>query len=87
MIASQKAFALKVIDAVESLIVDTELGSIGPSDQFMATELHKHSLDIDKLSAWAESARAAINRSDAVVAGRLIEAGMSLMRSFSIIGV
>lgn len=87
MIASQRAFAMRVVDAVATLIDDSELAAIGPSESFLATELKKHSLDVAKLDKWVESARDAINRSDAVVAGRVIEAGVSLVRSFISLGL
>ena len=87
MIASQKSFALKVIDAITSLVPDAELEAIGPSDEFLSTELQKHSIDVTKLQSWAGLARDAINRNDAVVATRVIDIGVNMFRSLGVLGL
>lgn len=75
---------MKVVAFVESLTEDAELASIGPSSDFLATSLKKHSLDVAELPAWSSAARDAIQRSDAVVVGKIIEGGMSFLRSFGL---
>lgn len=77
-------FASRVVALMEDVAGGDELSRIGPSAEFMATQLQKHSMTVEQIEEWSKAARIAIQKSDMAVIGKILDVGLGLIKQVGI---